>query len=81
LVWDTKSLGQKINLSPGVVLDHLVHIDTKAVFASDFIALWKMVDLLVLIQPIIQVGFAAATAPDDVPLVRLRVLKLVCLEN
>ena len=43
-------------------------IEAKSVLASDFIALWEVIDLLILVQAFILVRFARARAPQNVPL-------------
>ena len=40
-----------------------------------------MIDLLVLIEPLIQVALARARGPEDVPLVRVGIRKAILLED
>jgi len=51
---------------------HSDHIVAKSIFSCDFIALWKMIYLLVLIESFVEVGFATRGAgPKNIPFVRL----------
>ena len=40
-----------------------------------------MIDLLVLVKTFVEIRLASTTGPQDVPLVRLSVRKVVCLEH
>lgn len=71
LVWKDVSVWHEIEILLAKLLLHADHIVTQSIFSSDFIALREMVDLLVLIEPFIEVALAAATAPKDVPFMAL----------
>lgn len=60
---------------------HADYVEAESVLARDLMALWEVVDLLILVQTFVLVGFACARAPKQVPLVRLRVRKSVVLQQ
>ena len=74
-------LGEEIDFSFLVFFPHLIDIDAEPIFPCDFVTLRKMVDLLILVEPIIQIGFAGAAAPNNVPLMRVGVREMIGLED
>ena len=56
---------------------HAHHVKAKAVFACNFMALWEVINFLVLVQTLVLVRFAGARTPEQVPLVGFRVSKPV----
>jgi hypothetical protein len=60
-----------------VLLLHLDNILAEVVLPSDLIALWEMIYFLILIKAFVDVGFAARITPEDIPVVRFRVLETV----
>lgn len=44
-------------------------IEAESVLSRDFIALWEVIDLLILVQALILVALARAGAPENVPFV------------
>jgi hypothetical protein len=60
---------------------HPHHIVAETVLPGDLIGLREVVDLLELVQALVEVALARGGAPEDVPLVRLRVAEAVALED
>ena len=60
---------------------HSLVIYAQTVFAGYFMTLREMVYLLEFVQAFVQVWFAGAAAPEQIPLVRFCVCKLICFEN
>ena len=60
---------------------HLHIVETESVFSGNLVALWEVVDALELIEAFIEVAFAGAGRPEDIPLVRVRVVEIVRLQN
>jgi hypothetical protein len=56
---------------------HLYYVLAEVIFPSDLIALWEMIYFLILVKALIDVGFAARVTPEDIPVVRFRVLETV----
>jgi hypothetical protein len=74
-VWD------EVKVALTEFLLHTDHVVAQAVLPRNLIALWKVVNLLVLIQALVEVALAGRGAPEDVPLMRLRVRETVALED
>ena len=81
LVWQDVGVGDEVKLLSAIPFLHLDVVVTKTVFARDLVTLWEVVHSLVLIQPLVEVAFAGASCPQQVPFVRLRCSELVCLED
>lgn len=56
---------------------HSHDVIAESVFPCDFVALRKVVDLLILIESFVNVGFATTGTPKNVPLMRLCVSKAI----
>jgi hypothetical protein len=52
-----------------VALLHADHVEAEAVFARNFVALWEVVDFLVLVEAFVLEALAGARGPKQVPLV------------
>jgi hypothetical protein len=52
-----------------MLLLHLDYILTQIVLPGDLVALWEMINLLVLIQAFVEVTLAPRVAPQDIPVV------------
>jgi hypothetical protein len=65
--------GAKLFLRPDIVV-------AKTILAGNFITLREMVNALILVKAFIQERLAAGAGPEHVPLVALRVVKLVGFE-
>ena len=74
-VWDEIKL-----IAPKTFL-HFDIVETEAIFACNFVWLWKMVDPLVLVQSFVQITFATWAGPEYVPLVRICKVKWICFEE
>lgn len=61
----------KVKVLLAVFLLHPDHVEAESVFSSDFVTLGKVIDFLVLVEPFVEVAFAARGAPKNVPLVGL----------
>ena len=57
-----------------------VDVYRQSIFPGDFVALRKVVYLLVLVQTLIQVVFAGAAAPEYIPIMTLGMNKAICLQ-
>jgi hypothetical protein len=64
-----------------VLLLHLDHILAEVVLPCDLIALGEMIDFLILIKALIDVGFASRVTPEDIPVVGFSVLETVGFED
>jgi len=60
---------------------HLDHVETKSIFPGNFIALRKVVNLLVLIQSFIQIRLAVRSSPENIPLMRLSIIESIQLKH
>jgi hypothetical protein len=58
---------------------HFYDIGAEAVFSSEFGAHGEMIDLLVLVEIVVNMGFEALGRPEDVPVVAFRVHESVGL--
>ena len=74
-VWD------EVKIALPELLLHADHVVAQAILSRDLIALREMVYLLVLVQALVEVALAARGAPEDVPLVRLRVAETIAFED
>jgi hypothetical protein len=74
-------IGYKIKWRLPEFLLHPHHIVAETVLPGDLIGLREVVDLLELVQALVEVALARGGAPEDVPLVRLRVAEAVALED
>ena len=57
------------------------NIEAETVFSCDFVRLWEVIDLLVLIEAFILVAFAAARTPQNVPLMTICRAEAVLFKN
>jgi hypothetical protein len=64
-----------------MLLLHLDYILAEVVLPSDLIALWEMINFLILVKAFIDIGFASRVTPEDIPIVRFRVLETVGFED
>lgn len=80
-IWQDVGIRNEIKLLSAESLLHLHVVIAQSVFPRDFIALRKMINPLVLVQAFVQVALARARRPEQVPLVRLCVLKIVVFEE
>ena len=81
LIRQDVSVRNEIKLRPAKSLLHLYIVETKSVFSGDFVALREVVDALKFVQTLIEITFAGTSRPQDIPLMRIRVIKVVCLQN
>ena len=81
LVRDHISIRQEAERLLAEAILHLGNVDGKFVFASDFLRLGEVVYLLVLIQALVEIIFAAAAGPEKVPLVGFGVLEVVRFQD
>ena len=75
------SVRDEIELRSTKTLLHLNIVETKSVFSGDFVTLREVVDALKFVQTLIEITFAGTSRPQDIPLMRIRVIKVVCLQN
>lgn len=68
LVREDVGVGHKVKVLLAVLLLHADHVKTEAVLPGDLVALWEVVDLLVLVEALVEVALARAGAPKDIPL-------------
>ena len=81
LIWKDVSVRDKIVLISAESLLHFYIVIAKSVLSCDLIALREVIDSLELIQAFIQVTFARACSPEDVPFVRICEVERVSLED
>lgn len=58
-VWEDIGVRHEVEVLFPESLLHANHVETETVLPRDLIALWEMVDLLILVQSFIDVGFTA----------------------
>ena len=80
-VWQNVGVRNEIILIPAKSLLHLHIIVAKSIFSGDFVALWEVIDPLKFVQAFVQVAFARACSPENIPLVRVREIKAVGFED
>lgn len=56
-------------------------IYAKSIFSSYFITLRKVIDLLIFVQAFIEVRFASAAGPKQIPFVRFGITEFVCFAS
>lgn len=71
----------EVILSAAIFFLRFDKVKTKAVFAGNLVGHGEMVDSLVLIETLVQEGFAGGAAPEDIPLVRICVAEIVGLQQ
>jgi len=62
-VWKHKCIRSNIETLFTESFLHFEHIDTKLIFTSNFERVWKMIQFLILIKPLIKVWFSRDTKP------------------
>ena len=60
---------------------HLNIVETESVFSGDLVALREVIDALKFVQTFIEITFAGASRPEDIPLMRVRIIEIVRLQN
>ena len=81
LIWEDVGIGNDVE---GLLAEALLHLDdvcAKPIFPRQLEAVWEMIDLLILIHVVVNVGLVALARPEQVPVVRLRLLEAVALED
>lgn len=58
---------------------HFCDVVTEPIFSCDFVAGREMVDALILVETLVQIGFARGGGPKQVPIMGICVMKAVCL--
>ncbi len=81
LVWQDVGVRDEVKVHLPEFVLHLYHVSTESILPGDLVTLWKVVDLLVLVQAVVQVTLARTGTPQDVPLVALRVGEPVGLQH
>ena len=66
---------------PAKSLLHLDIIVAKSILSGYFVALREVIDPLEFVQAFVQVAFARACCPENIPLVRVREIKAVGFED
>ena len=74
-------VGYDVEIRLSELLLHSQNIQAKAIFSSNFVTRWEVIDLLVLIQPIIQVGLSTCVRPQHIPIVTFCMSKPVALKQ
>mmetsp|Transcript_9983 Transcript_9983/g.15087 ORF Transcript_9983/g.15087 Transcript_9983/m.15087 type:complete len:281 (+) Transcript_9983:1693-2535(+) len=77
LIRQDVGIRHKIEGVPPELLLHLDVVEAEAVLASNLVGVREVVDALELVEALIQVGFAAAARPQEIPLVALSEAKSV----
>ena len=80
-IWQNVSVRNEVKLLSSEPLLHLHVVIAEAVFPCDLVALWKVIYSLELVQSFIQVALARAGRPEQIPLMRLRMLKAVVFKE
>ena len=75
------SVWQEVKFTLAKLLLHFSNIHGELVLPRDLETLREMVYFLILIQAFVEVVFARATAPKDIPLVRLSMVEVMCLQQ
>jgi len=82
-----KLLGQNVGVWDEIELlatESLLHfhiVVAQSILPSDLVALRKVIDSLKLVEALVEVALAAGGGPEDVPLVTVRIVEVVLLEN
>ena len=81
LVWNYERFGNEIEELPRVSVLHVPHIQCQPVFPCQFRARWKVINLLVLTKPLVEVILALSMGPKDVPIVSVCLQQSIDLED
>lgn len=79
LIRQNVGVRDEVKVLPAESLLHPNHVEAEPVFAGDLVALRKVIDFLVLVESFVEVRLTARRAPENVPLMRLSVGKVVSL--
>ena len=71
LVWQNVGVRHEVKVLLAVSFLHSDDIETQPVFPGDFVTLREVIDLLVLVETFIQITFATARRPENVPFMAL----------
>ena len=80
LFWQNKSIWHDVVLLFAMLLLHSQNVDAELVFLRDFMALGKVIDLLVFVESLVQIWFAWHAQPQQVPVVRICVGESISLQ-
>lgn len=80
-IWQNVSIGNKVKVLLSISFLHSDNVKAEPIFSCDFVTLWEVIDLLVLIEAFVQVALAAGGGPQNVPFVRLGGLEICGFEN
>lgn len=80
-VWKNVGIRNEIILIPAKSLLHLDIIVAKSILSGNLVALREVIDPLEFVQAFVQVAFARACSPENIPLVRVREIKAVGFED
>ena len=81
LIRDDKSVWQPREFFLSMLLDHLLHIYCQFILPCNFERTGEVVNFLILIQAFIKILFTRTTTPQDVPFMRLSVVKIMSFKN
>lgn len=68
LIRKNVSVGNEVEMLLSIPFLHSYDVEAETIFPSDFMALWKMINLLVLVKAFIQIALATGRTPKDIPL-------------
>lgn len=60
---------------------HFHDVLAQVILSGDLIAIWEVIDFLVLIETFVKVRLASRVTPQHIPIVRFCMLKTIRLEN
>lgn len=81
LIWENVGIRDEIEVLLAVSFLHSDHVEAESILSSDLVGLWEVVNLLVFIQPFIEIALARGGTPEDVPLMRLSVLEAISFHH
>jgi hypothetical protein len=79
LVWENVGVRNEVVIVAAELLLSLHVIKAQSVLSCDFIRLREVVESLELVQTFVNISFATAASPEQVPLVRLSVREPISL--
>ena len=81
MLWQNKSFGDKVEVLSRETFLHLANILCKPVLPSQLNTGWKVIYLLVLVQPLVEVTLTLGVRPEHVPIVAIRRNKAIDFEK
>ena len=81
LFWQDEGIRDEVKVLPAEPVLHLLDVDCESVLPRQLLARRKVINLLVLVQPLVKVVFALCMRPQHVPIVTVCRHQTVNLEQ